>query len=53
MSDEYEPWVVTYRGGEQSLISIFLKDGEITSVNIAWRPDKDATWGIPREADRG
>lgn len=50
---EYNPFVVTHDDGSQTLISIFLEDGKITAVQLAARPDKWATWGIPEEAVRG
>lgn len=50
MSDHYWPYVVTREDGSQSLISIFVDEGRITSVTLADRPDRYATWGIPEEA---
>ena len=53
MSDQYLPYVVTHEDDSQTLISIFLKDGEISLVTLATRRDKWSTWGIPEEAARG
>lgn len=50
MSDQYLPYVTTHEDGSQTLVSIFLEDGEITLVTLAGRPHKFATWGIPEEA---
>lgn len=49
----YSPFVVDNDDGTQTLISIFVEDGEITVVQLATRHDRWSTWSPPTEARRG
>lgn len=51
--NEYNPWVVTHEDGSQTLLSIFVEDGEITAVQYATRSDRWGSWGVPEDAVKG
>ncbi len=51
--NEYNPWVVTHEDGSQTLLSIFVEDGEITAVQYATRSDRWGSWGVAEDAVKG